>query len=63
MVNKPAGMVVHPGRGNTTGTLVSALLYHCKTVAGVGDTMRPGIVHRLDMDTSGLIVAALTIES
>ena len=60
VVNKPAGMVVHPGRGNVTGTLASALLYHVRTVAGVGDAQRPGIVHRLDKDTSGLIVAALT---
>ncbi len=63
VINKPAGMVVHPGRGNFTGTLASALLYHCKTVEGVGDSKRPGIVHRLDKDTSGLIVAALTHES
>ena len=63
VINKPAGMVVHPGRGNITGTLASALLYHCKTVEGVGDSTRPGIVHRLDKDTSGLIVAALTHES
>lgn len=63
VVNKPAGMVVHPGRGNITGTLVSALLYHCKSLSGVGDRMRPGIVHRLDMDTTGLIVVALNNES
>ncbi len=60
VINKPAGMVVHPGRGNVTGTLASALLYHVRSVAGVGDAQRPGIVHRLDKDTSGLIVAALT---
>ena len=63
VINKPAGMVVHPGRGNMSGTLASALLYHCKTVEGVGESKRPGIVHRLDKDTSGLIVAALTHES
>jgi len=59
VVNKPPGMVVHPGRGNVTGTLASALLYHCKTLSTVGGSFRPGIVHRLDKDTSGLIVAAL----
>ena len=63
VVNKPAGMVVHPGRGNVSGTLASALLYHCKSLSGVGDRMRPGIVHRLDMDTSGLIVVALNNQS
>ena len=62
VVNKPAGMVVHPGRGNITGTLASGLLYHCKTLAGVGDPLKPGIVHRLDMNTSGLLVAALNEE-
>ena len=63
VVNKSAGMAVHPGRGNITGTLASALLYHCKTLSGIGDKMRPGIVHRLDMNTSGLIVVALNNES
>jgi len=63
VVNKPAGMVVHPGRGNVTGTLVSALLYHCSAIRNVGEPIRPGVVHRLDRDTSGLIVAALTPES
>jgi len=63
VVNKSAGMAVHPGRGNITGTLASALLYHCNTLSGVGEKMRPGIVHRLDMNTSGLIVAALNNES
>ncbi len=63
VVNKSAGMAVHPGRGNITGTLASALLYHCETLSDVGDKMRPGIVHRIDMDTSGLVVAALNNES
>lgn len=58
VVNKPAGMVVHPGAGNRTGTLVNALLYHCGKLPGAGDDQRPGIVHRLDKDTSGVIVAA-----
>lgn len=58
VVNKPAGMVVHPGTGHESGTLVNALLFHCTDLAGIGDTKRPGIVHRLDMDTSGLMVVA-----
>lgn len=58
IVNKPAGMVVHPGPGHTSGTLVNALLAHCPDLPGIGDTKRPGIVHRLDKNTSGLIVAA-----
>jgi 23S rRNA pseudouridine1911/1915/1917 synthase len=58
VVNKQAGLVVHPAPGNYTGTLVNALLYHCKDLSGIGGVMRPGIVHRLDKDTSGLIVAA-----
>ncbi len=56
--NKPAGMVVHPGAGVKTGTLVNALLYRCKDLSGIGGKIRPGIVHRLDKDTSGVIVAA-----
>ncbi len=61
VVDKPAGMVVHPAPGNPTGTLVNALLAHCgPTLAGIGGVRRPGIVHRLDKDTSGLIVAAKT---
>jgi 23S rRNA pseudouridine1911/1915/1917 synthase len=63
VVNKPAGMVVHPGRGNFTGTLASGLLYHCKSLSGVGEKLRPGIVHRIDMDTSGLLVVALNSEA
>lgn len=58
VVNKPAGMVVHPSFGHESGTLVNALLAHCPDLAGVGGERRPGIVHRLDKDTSGLIVAA-----
>ncbi len=58
VVNKPAGMVVHPSLGHDGGTLVNALLAHCPDLEGVGGERRPGIVHRLDKDTSGLIVAA-----
>lgn len=58
VINKPAGMVVHPGAGNSSGTLVNALLAHCNDLSGIGGELRPGIVHRLDKDTSGVIVAA-----
>lgn len=58
VVDKPAGMVVHPGAGNFSGTLVNALLYHCPDLSGIGGVLRPGIVHRLDKDTSGVLVAA-----
>lgn len=58
VVNKPRGMVVHPAPGNTRGTLVNALLYHCGDLSGINGTLRPGIVHRLDKDTSGILVAA-----
>lgn len=58
IVNKPAGMVVHPAKGHHTGTLVNALLYHCKDLSGIGGEIRPGIVHRLDKDSSGLIAVA-----
>jgi 23S rRNA pseudouridine1911/1915/1917 synthase len=58
VVNKPAGMVVHPAAGHDSGTLVNALLSHCPDLRGVGEEMRSGIVHRLDKDTSGLIVVA-----
>jgi 23S rRNA pseudouridine1911/1915/1917 synthase len=58
VVNKPAGMVVHPAYGHRTGTLVNAVLAHCPEIAGVGDTLRSGIVHRLDKETSGLIIVA-----
>lgn len=60
VVNKPAGMVTHPAYGNHTGTLVNALLHHCAALSAVNDVMRPGIVHRLDKDTSGLLVVAKT---
>jgi 23S rRNA pseudouridine1911/1915/1917 synthase len=58
VVSKPAGLVVHPGAGHATGTLVGGLLERFPEIAGVGDPMRPGIVHRLDRDTSGLMVVA-----
>ena len=59
VVNKPRGMVVHPAAGNYSGTLVSALLYHCgDSLSGIGGVLRPGIVHRIDKDTSGLLVVA-----
>ncbi len=61
VVNKPAGMVVHPAVGNPSGTLVNALLHHCgDSLTGIGGVVRPGIVHRLDKDTSGLMVVAKT---
>ena len=58
VVNKPAGMVVHPGAGNPGGTLVNALLGHCRDLSGVGGELRPGIVHRIDKDTTGVLVVA-----
>jgi 23S rRNA pseudouridine1911/1915/1917 synthase len=58
IVNKPVGMVVHPAPGHYTGTLVHALLHHCDTLAGIGGVERPGIVHRIDKDTTGAIVVA-----
>ncbi|MBK5275257.1 MAG: RluA family pseudouridine synthase [Desulfuromonadales bacterium] len=58
VINKPAGMVVHPGPGNSSGTLVNALLAHCTDLSGIGGELRPGIVHRLDKGTSGVLVAA-----
>ncbi|MDB5101824.1 MAG: rluD [Cyanobacteria bacterium RYN_339] len=58
VIDKPQGMVVHPAPGNAGGTLVNALLHHCKDLSGVGGVARPGIVHRLDKDTSGLLVVA-----
>ncbi len=58
VINKPHGMTVHPGSGNYDHTLVNALLYHCKNLSGIGGVMRPGIVHRLDKDTSGILVVA-----
>jgi 23S rRNA pseudouridine1911/1915/1917 synthase len=62
VINKPAGMVVHPAPGNPDKTLVNALLFHCHDLSGIGGVLRPGIVHRLDKDTSGLIVAAKSDE-
>lgn len=58
VVNKPRGMVVHPALGHMTGTLVHALLFHCKDLSGINGVQRPGIVHRIDKDTSGLLVVA-----
>ena len=58
VVNKPRGMVVHPAAGNYSGTLVNALLEHCHDLSGIGGVIRPGIVHRLDKDTSGVLVVA-----
>ena len=58
LVNKPAGLVVHPAPGHYAGTLVNALLFHCADLRGIGGTARPGIVHRLDKDTTGLLVVA-----
>lgn len=63
VVNKPADMVVHPACGNWKGTLVNALLAHCKDLSGVGGVIKPGIVHRLDRGTSGVIVAAKNDQS
>lgn len=58
VVNKPAGMVVHPAAGHSDGTLVNALLFHAENLSGIGGEQRPGIVHRLDRGTSGLMVVA-----
>ena len=58
VLNKARGMVVHPAPGNYTGTLVNALLYHCKNLSGINSAIRPGIVHRLDKDTSGIMIVA-----
>jgi 23S rRNA pseudouridine1911/1915/1917 synthase len=58
VINKPAGISVHPGAGRKTGTLVNALLSHCKDLSGIGGKERPGIVHRLDKETSGCLVVA-----
>lgn len=61
VIDKPAGLVVHPAAGNLDGTLVNALLHHCRgSLSGIGGVARPGIVHRIDKDTSGLMVAAKT---
>jgi len=58
VINKPQEMVVHPAPGNYSGTLVNALLYHCKDLSGINGVIRPGIVHRIDKDTSGILVIA-----
>ncbi|MBB6452994.1 23S rRNA pseudouridine1911/1915/1917 synthase [Salirhabdus euzebyi] len=58
VVNKPRGMVIHPSVGHLTGTLVNAILYHCKDLSGINGILRPGIVHRIDKDTSGLLMIA-----
>lgn len=58
VVNKPKGMVVHPAPGNYNGTLVNGLLYHCKDLSGINGVIRPGIVHRIDKDTTGILVIA-----
>ena len=59
VINKPKGLVVHPAAGHWSGTLVNALMYHCRdSLSGIGGELRPGIVHRIDKDTSGLLIAA-----
>lgn len=58
VINKPADLVIHPAAGNPSGTLVNALLHHCTDLSGIGGVARPGIVHRLDKDTTGLMVVA-----
>lgn len=63
VINKPRGLVVHPAAGNWSGTLVNALVDHCDDLGGIGGTLRPGIVHRLDKDTTGLLVVAKNAQS
>ncbi|EMG27037.1 hypothetical protein X560_0171 [Listeria fleischmannii 1991] len=63
VVNKPQGMVVHPAAGHMSGTLVNALLYHCQDLSGINGVIRPGIVHRIDKDTSGLLMVAKNDEA
>lgn len=58
VINKPTGMVVHPANGHYSGTLVNAVLYHCQDLSGINGILRPGVVHRIDKDTSGLVVMA-----
>ncbi|KJJ85101.1 ribosomal large subunit pseudouridine synthase D [Candidatus Omnitrophus magneticus] len=60
VIDKPSGMIVHPGAGNKHGTLVNAVLYHCKNLPIISDSARPGIVHRLDKETSGIVLVAKT---
>lgn len=63
VLNKPQGVVVHPAPGNYSGTLVNGLLYHCKDLSGINGVIRPGIVHRIDKDTSGILVIAKNDEA
>lgn len=64
MVNKPKGMVVHPSAGHYSGTLVNAIMYHCKdSLSGINGEIRPGIVHRIDMDTTGSLIVCKNDES
>jgi 23S rRNA pseudouridine1911/1915/1917 synthase len=63
VVNKPQGMVVHPAPGAWNGTMVNALLYHCQSLSGINGVIRPGIVHCIDKDTSGLLVVAKNDEA
>ena len=63
VINKPPGIVVHPAPGHYSGTLVNALLYHCPDLKGIGGALRPGIVHRLDKDTSGALVVAKSADA
>ena len=63
VVNKPAGLVVHPSAGHSSGTLVNFLMHHCQDFSGIGNVLRPGIVHRIDKDTSGILVVAKTNEA
>ncbi len=63
VINKPVGMVVHPAAGNPSGTLVNAIMYHIKDLSGIGGEIRPGIVHRIDKNTSGLLVVAKNDEA
>ena len=58
VINKPAGMVVYPGAGHSSGTLMNAIAFYSKKLAAIGSPLRPGVIHRLDKDTSGAIVAA-----
>jgi 23S rRNA pseudouridine1911/1915/1917 synthase len=58
VLNKPSGLVIHPAAGNPSGTLVNALLHHCRDLSGIGGVERPGIVHRLDKDTTGIMIVA-----